>query len=91
MRRFRALREKADLAILSPAADGRRDLSIYERNNIWIIETARREAVEPASIHGLLVWDEQPTGDGPGGTSDFVKKVRDLGGVIAVINPTKLP
>jgi hypothetical protein len=91
MRRFRALRDKADLAILPPAADGGRDLSIYERNNIWIIETARHEAVNPASIHALLVWDEQPTGDGPGGTSDFVKKVRDLGGVIAIINPTKLP
>lgn len=91
MRRFRALREKADLAILPPAADRERDLSIYERNNIWIIETAHREAAEPASIHALLVWDEQPTGDGPGGTSDFVKKVRDLGGVIAIINPMKLP
>jgi hypothetical protein len=91
MRRFRALRNKADLAILSAAPADGGDLSIYERNNVWILETALCEAVEPASIHALLVWDEQPTGDGPGGTSDFVKKVRDLGGVIAIINPTKLP
>jgi hypothetical protein len=30
-------------------------------------------------------------GDGPGGTSDFEAKVRNLGGLIEIINPTNLP
>jgi hypothetical protein len=41
-------------------------------------------------LFSVLVWDEEPTGDGPGGTSDFAERVRDLGGVVEVINPTKL-
>ncbi len=41
-------------------------------------------------IHALLVWDEKPTGDGPGGTSDFQGRVKNLGGLIEIINATKL-
>ena len=90
VRRFHSLCRRADPAILPPAADDGCNLSIYERNNLWIIETARREAAEPASIRALLVWDQQPTGDGPGGTADFAKRVRDLGGVVAITNPTTI-
>ena len=52
---------------------------------------ARREAGDPRKIHALLVWDEKPTGDGPGGTSDFQEKVCHLGGHLEIINPTRLP
>jgi hypothetical protein len=48
-------------------------------------------AADSAKIRALLVWDQKPTGDGPGGTSDFEANVRDLGGLIAIINPTALP
>ena len=67
------------------------DFSIYARNNLWTINTARIEAADSAKIHALLVWDQKATGDGPGGTSDFETKVRNLGGLIEIINPTKLP
>lgn len=67
------------------------DISIYARNNLWIINTARIEAADTAKIHAILVWDTKPTGDGPGGTSDFERKVLDLGGFIEIINPTNLP
>ena len=50
------------------------DVSIYARTNLWIINTARVEAADPGKIYALLVWDEKPRGDGPGGTSDFQQK-----------------
>jgi len=65
--------------------------SVYSRNNLWMINTARVEANDPRNLCALLVWDEKPTGDGPGGTSDFVARVKKLGGRLApIINPTKL-
>ena len=65
--------------------------SPFSRNNLWIINTARVEANEPKRLYALLVWDEKPTGDGPGGTSDFAARIRQLGGHLAQpINPTKL-
>jgi len=90
--RFYALREKAEVAT-QPERLGKAppDFSVYARNNLWIINTARIEAADSAKIHALLVWDQKTTGDGPGGTSDFEIKVRDLGGIIEIINPTKLP
>jgi hypothetical protein len=65
--------------------------SVFTRNNLWMINTARVEANDPKNLYALLVWDEQPTGDGPGGTSDFALRVKQLGGHLApTINPTKL-
>jgi tetratricopeptide (TPR) repeat protein len=92
VQRFHALRDKAEVAT-QPERLGKEpnDVSIYARNNLWIINTARVEAPDSARIHALLVWDEKPTGDGLGGTSDFEQKVRDLGGVVEIINPTQLP
>jgi hypothetical protein len=91
VRRFHALCEKAEVAILSEQSDQQSDdISIYARTNLWIINSAQEEAADPGKIYALLVWDEKPTGDGPGGTSDFQQKVCHLGGQVAIINPTKL-
>lgn len=68
-----------------------RGTSPFARNNIWMLNAARVEADAPRNLLSVLVWDERPTGDGPGGTSDFVTRVRQLRGRLApVINPTKL-
>ena len=92
VRRFHALREQAEVEILpKEPRDLPNDVSIYARANLWIINTARVEAADPGKIYALLVWDEKPRGDGPGGTSDFQQKVCDLGGQVEIINPTKLP
>jgi len=64
--------------------------SVFARNNLWMINTARVEADNPKNLYAVLVWDEQPGGDGPGGTSDFAARVKKLGGRLAIINPTKL-
>jgi hypothetical protein len=64
--------------------------SVFARNNVRMIDAARAVAGEPKRLYAVLVWDEQPTGDGPGGTSDFAERVKRLGGRLSVINPTKL-
>ena len=101
VQRFHALRPACEVATQPerlgeiPQPDQTANASqfpdVYARTNLWIINTARVEAADSAKIHALLVWDEKPTGDGPGGTSDFERKVRDLGGVIEIINPTTIP
>lgn len=64
--------------------------SVFARNNLWMVNTARVEVSDPKNLYALLVWDEKPTGDGPGGTADCAARVRQLGGRTAVINPTRL-
>jgi MinD-like ATPase involved in chromosome partitioning or flagellar assembly len=65
--------------------------SVFARNNLWMINTARVEANDPKNLYALLVWDQKPTGDGAGGTSDFADRVKQLGGRLApIINPTTL-
>ncbi len=64
-------------------------VSVFARDNLWMINTARVEA-ESSNLYGVLVWDGKPTGDGPGGISDFAERVEQLGGRLEVINPTLL-
>ena len=87
MRRFYNLAEKAEVVILPPATNT--ELSIYERVNLWLIENGKEAAGETGKLFALLIWDEQPGGDGPGGTSDLAQKIEKLGGEVAIINPTK--
>jgi hypothetical protein len=92
VRRFHSLRERSEVAILSTdQGSSPNEESIYARTNLWIIETARAEAGDPRKIYALLVWDEKRTGDGPGGTSDFQRRICDLGATLEIINPTTLP
>jgi hypothetical protein len=64
---------------------------VWDRNNRWIINTARAEA-PPDPIYALLVWDEKTTGDGEGGTADFARLYDEVGGGNdpVIINPTLL-
>jgi hypothetical protein len=64
--------------------------SVFARNNLWMINTARVEIRDAARLHAILVWDEMPSGDGPGGTADFAARVKDVGGRLEIINPTRL-
>jgi tetratricopeptide (TPR) repeat protein len=67
-----------------------RGASVFARNNLWMINSARVEISDPKNLYALLVWDEKPTGDGPGGTTDCAVRVKGLGGRTKIINPTKL-
>ncbi len=88
--RYRALRAKCETRFqheaLGPPAEGE---NVFERNNLWCLDTAR--ALVPSDrVHAILVWDEKPTGDGLGGTSDFAARVAEGGGRVTIINPTRL-
>ena len=87
-------RSPASAASHPPDSQGSASLasasSPFARANIRMIETARSQASSPDNIYALLVWDEKPAGDGPGGTADFAARVREAGGHVTVINPTKL-
>jgi hypothetical protein len=88
--RYRALRARCETRFqheaLGPLARGE---DAFERNNRWRLEVARA-LVPPERIHALLVWDERPVGDGPGGTADFAARVAKGGGNVTVINPAGL-
>lgn len=88
VRRFHTLAAEAKVETLPSAADEGDEIGIYARTNLWMIETARHQVADPANLYALLVWDEKPTGDGPGGTSDFAERVRKLGARVRIINPT---
>src|SRR5882757_8067294 len=52
VRRFHALCEKAEVAILSEQSDQQPDdISIYARTNLWIINSAQKEAADPRKIY----------------------------------------
>jgi len=66
----------------------RQEHDVWERNNRWIINTARTEA-PPDPIYALLVWDKKDVGDGAGGTSHFSRLYREASGGIepVIIDP----
>ena len=91
--RYFALRERENVKLFlqgNRLKSPPKGVSVFSRNNLWIINTARVEANDPKHLYAMLVWDENPTGDGQGGTSDFAARVKELGGRFAVVNPTTL-
>jgi tetratricopeptide (TPR) repeat protein len=92
VQRFDRLAETCEVAEqTSRLGDPPAGFDVFSRCNLWILNTARVEIGPNSHLFSILVWGEKPTGDGPGGTSDFAKRVRQLGGVVNIINPTKLP
>lgn len=91
--RYKALRDRQGVKLFLQSERPDQpptDISVFASNNLWMIDTARAETDNPENIYALLVWDEKPAGDGAGGTSDFAARIKDMGGHLAVINPTKL-
>jgi hypothetical protein len=88
--RFEALLPRCEVLCqpncLGPLPPG---VTAYERNNRWILDDAR-SGFSRESIFPLLVWDQQETGDGPGGAADFAARAATSLREIVVINPTKL-
>jgi len=88
--RFEALRRSSECCFqpdrLGSPPEG---MSPFERNNVWITNTARVEA-SSETLYAILVWDERPAGGGPGGTAHFAAEVKALGGRLKVVNPMTL-
>jgi hypothetical protein len=91
--RYFAVKERSEVWVqpgrLGPPPEG---VNAFERNNLWLLETARREAPPPPEppFYAVLVWDGQPEGDGPGGTAHFAGQVDRFGGRKVIVNPTEM-
>ncbi|MET0648293.1 MAG: tetratricopeptide repeat-containing protein [Pyrinomonadaceae bacterium] len=80
--------EPADEAEYLPAwLRSKKDYNIWQRNNLWMLHNALAAGGDHC-VTLIALWDEAPTGDGPGGTSDLVAKVERRGAKTVVI-PTK--
>jgi hypothetical protein len=55
----------------------RPDVNAWERGNRWVLEMARASGAPKITL--IALWDEQPTGDAPGGTAHMVGLARDAG------------
>src|ERR1044072_3785238 len=61
---------------------------IWQRNNLWMLHNALTAGGDDC-VTLISLWDCEPTGDGPGGTSDLVQKVERRGAKAIVINTKK--
>jgi hypothetical protein len=88
--RFNALMDTCEVWFqadhLGPPPD---DASVHARNNLWVLNTGRCEA-RPRHLYAALVWDEKPTGDGPGGTSHFASEALRLNAQLEIVNPAQI-
>jgi tetratricopeptide (TPR) repeat protein len=102
-RLYNAHKEQKRLRVLSEATNEReflpvwlrekKDYSIWQRNNLWMLFNALDEGCDPKSddpnVTLIALWDGKG-GDGPGGTGDLVKKVEGLGARCEIIKTKKL-
>ncbi|GAA3260850.1 hypothetical protein [Nonomuraea helvata] len=84
--RFEELRRHANVRSL-PAGAASGD-EVFARTNAWMVEEALELDPEPRAV---VVWDGK-AGDGPGGTSDLVSRLRRGPGDprVRIIDPTAL-
>jgi tetratricopeptide (TPR) repeat protein len=64
------------------------DYNIWQRNNLWMLHNALAAGGDDA-VTLIALWDREPTGDGPGGTSDLVQKVERRGAKAVIIDTKK--
>ena len=67
-----------------------KDISPFAAANIKMVNTGIAETSSPGNLYAILIWDEQPVGDGPGGTADFAARTKEAGGQVTIINPLEL-
>jgi len=65
------------------------DYGIWQRNNLWTLFNALAEG-GARNLTLIALWDGEPTGDGPGGTSDLVRKVQERGARAVILNTKEL-
>jgi tetratricopeptide (TPR) repeat protein len=64
------------------------DYNIWQRNNLWMLYNALAAGGDDC-VTLIALWDREPTGDGPGGTSDLVAKVERRGAKAIIIDTKK--
>lgn len=87
--RFRAALDAAADGLLLMPDDYARPTpgaSPFARFNLWLVEMAGRLGER---THLIALWDGKG-GDGPGGTRDMVRRVREAGGRVVRVDPAEL-
>ena len=85
--------EELDHPVLSDTLElphwlrNKKDYKIWQRNNLWELYFSLANGISNMTL--LAVWDKQKS-DGPGGTEDMVKQVKDRGGKVEIIDIRKL-
>lgn len=86
--RFDAAKSRAAFHVLplerGPTRDGE---NAYERNNLWMLESATRFG--PEKVELVCLWNGQ-AGDGPGGTRHLMQEVERRAGHTHWLDTTKL-
>lgn len=62
--------------------------TIWQRNNLWMLHNALVAGGDDC-VTLIALWDREPTGMGPGGTSDLVEKAEKRGAKVIVIDTKK--
>ncbi len=84
VRRFKHLLDTLPTRVLATSQDLPRwvsadNYSIWQRNNLWTLFNAL--SLDAGSLALIALWDQGPS-DGPGGTDDLVRQVRERGFVV---------
>jgi hypothetical protein len=91
--RFKRLFDQKQPEILSDSGElprwlrAKKDYSIWQRSNLWMLYTAL--AISHDNLTLLALWNGQ-AGDGPGGTEDMVERARDRGATFIHLDARKL-
>ena len=86
--RFEALCDGLPIRLLPREAHrDARGLSVWERNNLWLLDSAFAWTGGGTSL--LALWNGEG-GDGPGGTADMVARARAGGARVALIDARRL-
>jgi hypothetical protein len=87
VRRFDRLHEELPVRVLGEETELPRwlrgaakaaDYSVWQRSNLWMLETALEAAPDAGRLTLIALWDGQ-AGDGPGGTAHMIESARARG------------
>jgi hypothetical protein len=87
VRRFDRLHEELPVRVLGDETELPRwlrgaakaaDYSVWQRSNLWMLETALEAAPDAGRLTLIALWDGQ-AGDGPGGTAHMIESARARG------------
>src|SRR5262249_46974224 len=91
--RFDQLHQKLPVRVLAESKElpawlaEKKDYSIWQRNNLWMLHNALAQGGENVTL--IALWNGQK-GDGPGGTGDLVARARERHAQVEILDTKEL-
>lgn len=63
----------------------RRPYSIWQRNNLWVLNEALASSGGAGNLTLIALWNGEK-GDGPGGTADMIRVARERGAAVRILD-----